>query len=83
MPTYKEVIRKIGELTAYADTPTHPDRDKEYRRIFGFIEGMHFGGAISDVQCLQLRRDVTDLWFMYDKEDQKELAKANQGNLEV
>lgn len=83
MPTYKEILRRINDMTAYADTPTHTNRDAEFRRVFSFIEGLHFGGAISDMQCMQLRRDVTDLWFMYDREDAKELAKANQGQLEV
>lgn len=83
MPTYKEIVRRINEMTSYADTPTHTAREAEFRRVFSFIEGLHFAGAITDVQCLQLRRDVTDLWFMYDKDDARELMRANQGNLEV
>ena len=66
---FEQLSARVHTMTAYADTPTHPNRDAEYRRVFGFIEGVYECGAISGSQFLTIRRDVTNTWLMDDEED--------------
>lgn len=71
--TFDQLTARVHSMTAYADTPTHPGRDAEYRRIFGFIEGVYECAAITGAQFLAIRRDVTDTWLMADDEDNVDL----------
>lgn len=69
---FAQLTARVHTMTAYADTPTHPNRDSEYRRIFGLIEGVYECGNITGAQFLAIRRDVTDTWLMADDEDAKD-----------
>lgn len=81
--THKQIVQEIFTLCNQADEPTNGHRDSGYKRAFGAVWMAHKIGAITDAQYMQLHRDVCDQYYMYTKEDQKELMKANQGNLEV
>ena len=69
---FDQLTARVHTMTAYADTPTHPGRDSEYRRVFGYIEGVYECGAITGAQFLAIRRDVTSTWLMSDDEDDKD-----------
>lgn len=81
--SFKGICQEIFSVCNYADEPTHTNREAEYRKAFAGVWMAHKIGAITDAQYMQLHRDVCDQYYMYSKDDHKELAKANQGNLEV
>lgn len=74
--TFAQLTSRVHIMTSYADTPTHPNRDAEYRRIYGYIEGVFECGNITGAQFLAIRRDVTDTWLMSDDEDAKDAFLA-------
>jgi hypothetical protein len=73
---FEKLTARVHTMTAYADTPVHPNRDNEYRRIYGYIEGVYECGGITGAQFLAIRRDVTDTWLMADDEDAKDVFLA-------
>lgn len=81
--SHKDICREVLVLCNHADEPTHNNRESEYKRAFGAVWMAHKIGALSDSQYMNLYRAVCDQYYMYTKEDHKELMKANQGNLEV
>jgi hypothetical protein len=69
---FEKLARNVHKMVAYADTPVHPNRDAEYRRVFAYIEGVYDCGVITDAQFLAIRRDVTSTWLLSDDEDDKD-----------
>lgn len=75
---FKQFSAEIAKMVIYADTPTCPNRDQEFRRIFGVIHGAELVGGISKRQYFQLFRDVSDCHLLWDDLDRKEAAKQAQ-----